>query len=808
MENILKNLVSQPQSPEQMCVTLKLVVKALEEERKIQEELRRTKEIELEILRFREHPNPPASRRLSTSPAVGPPDSSGSFDLAYRAPSVSVPRPPDCLDATQPNPHHQHSPGPANAFHQTHRHTAQLDQRTHFPPPPNMPPSAAPQGIPENGPSIAPSLTAVSVDPGRDHRPSGYFVDSQWVTLIEPPSEMFPSTLYPMVLSNPGASALPGTADSVPSPFNLDLTATTMPEIVNQSYLFSNQFSTPIFPPSFDHTYSNSPVSSPIDPYVDSALGGSKSHAVRPHLAPGASGPHHTSFQHLESHSAASDASSLAILEGNSIRAVDRPVSTLVRPPTLFSAHPAAASSTLSAPTLLNQPSASRPPLPLSKDRESAISRKAAPEEDCICERCREKIATRIIHMDWRSPEGGSGHYIELVCNRCEDPRDLAAPGVVALTNKKKRALDDNFECNICKRRLGRGGIRSVEGSKPIENREGRQYDSPDMKIEIVCNSCKERYRFCTECGGGGKFRTGKYRPVDLFPAGRRTCRLTHVRLSGASVTIVVYKAPQELTNNLLEDTHGVHIDGFYGLYAAPEIMESSTMLQNFASIHHEAEGLWDRAEALLRKESEQQGCRRYLSVAYMSNHHGKVRGATKKKISAKETGAGPSYTGTSPSDPAAPSASSPAPPSLPATDRIQVAYSIAQWDKSKGALFYANGYVRTTTISTLNILRELDERILDRAQAEAAQPCDGVTYPPITILWLLVRNEHVRLQAYFERMGFRLLADFMKSFPDTDQSIFEREVHVPRELFLTMVTTVSEFKASGVQDRLKGSWR
>ncbi|KAJ3326928.1 hypothetical protein HDU76_012500 [Blyttiomyces sp. JEL0837] len=46
--------------------------------------------------------------------------------------------------------------------------------------------------------------------------------------------------------------------------------------------------------------------------------------------------------------------------------------------------------------------------------------------------------------------------------------------------------------------------------------------------VEIVCASCRVKY----ECGGGGKFRTGKYRPVELFPNNRRTCILSHARIS------------------------------------------------------------------------------------------------------------------------------------------------------------------------------------------------------------------------------------------------------------------------------------
>jgi hypothetical protein len=52
----------------------------------------------------------------------------------------------------------------------------------------------------------------------------------------------------------------------------------------------------------------------------------------------------------------------------------------------------------------------------------------------------------------------------------------------------------------------------------------------PPFSVEVVCSYCRSHFAFCSDCGGGGKHRTGKYRPVQLFLPGRRTCKLSHVR--------------------------------------------------------------------------------------------------------------------------------------------------------------------------------------------------------------------------------------------------------------------------------------
>ncbi|KAJ3128623.1 hypothetical protein HK101_005370, partial [Irineochytrium annulatum] len=49
----------------------------------------------------------------------------------------------------------------------------------------------------------------------------------------------------------------------------------------------------------------------------------------------------------------------------------------------------------------------------------------------------------------------------------------------------------------------------------------------------------------CSSCGGGSTLRTGKWRPKQMFEAGRKTCSLSHVRVGNPSgFRVITYRIP------------------------------------------------------------------------------------------------------------------------------------------------------------------------------------------------------------------------------------------------------------------------
>lgn len=66
---------------------------------------------------------------------------------------------------------------------------------------------------------------------------------------------------------------------------------------------------------------------------------------------------------------------------------------------------------------------------------------------------------------------------------------------------KRNRRTDDvtaPTTCDCCGRQLGVGGIVARNGRSAIQ-----------FSVEVVCVACVDRYRRCTDCGGGGGSRLG-----------------------------------------------------------------------------------------------------------------------------------------------------------------------------------------------------------------------------------------------------------------------------------------------------------
>lgn len=80
--------------------------------------------------------------------------------------------------------------------------------------------------------------------------------------------------------------------------------------------------------------------------------------------------------------------------------------------------------------------------------------------------------------------------------------------------------------CDVCLRDVATGSVVANDQQTNIE-----------FQIEIVCSRCDDRYRRCSDCGGGGGARlgVGKWRSKELFTNGRKTCSLSHLRLGALS---------------------------------------------------------------------------------------------------------------------------------------------------------------------------------------------------------------------------------------------------------------------------------
>ncbi|TPX60010.1 hypothetical protein PhCBS80983_g02073 [Powellomyces hirtus] len=429
--------------------------------------------------------------------------------------------------------------------------------------------------------------------------------------------------------------------------------------------------------------------------------------------------------------------------------------------------------------------------------RETQSSRKKIEEEAVYCKDCEKLTATFVLHYEKKHNMHGTKFTVELICSRCEGHLGLSEPpttlAATSTANTRKRTHDDfKIDCEICKRRIGSGGFKFAgngdvhglgSGGKLRDDDGIMVADAMNFRVEPICAPCKSKYRLCTECGGGGKFRTGKYRPVELFAANRRTCNVSHVRIGGAPLHFEVFAAPFELTEKIMSESREVHMDGFSGLYMCPEIIEvPDGTLDSYDKIATWAFEGWKGAETLIRHDAEKsRGLRKYVAAVYVDAQQNRMRGSTVKRIQATYN------TATASEEPEA-----------PATLRFQVGYMFAEWDIANGALLLANGYIRTMNVSTLPILRGMAERILRRAMADqrcmAQDPSISPTPPALNHIWLLSRKQHARLTSMTERLGFVPLDEYLKLFPHVDKNIFLRDIHVPRSLFLEVICSVPEY--------------
>ncbi|KAI8922200.1 hypothetical protein DFJ77DRAFT_15509 [Powellomyces hirtus] len=81
------------------------------------------------------------------------------------------------------------------------------------------------------------------------------------------------------------------------------------------------------------------------------------------------------------------------------------------------------------------------------------------------------------------------------------------------LMSKKRHAdfasRDAPVPCDVCKNVCAAGGFRRATSTD--------EWCAPDFAVEVNCAKCREKYPLCSDCGGGGKFRTGKWRPVQML---------------------------------------------------------------------------------------------------------------------------------------------------------------------------------------------------------------------------------------------------------------------------------------------------
>ncbi|KZP01047.1 hypothetical protein CALVIDRAFT_474988 [Calocera viscosa TUFC12733] len=241
-------------------------------------------------------------------------------------------------------------------------------------------------------------------------------------------------------------------------------------------------------------------------------------------------------------------------------------------------------------------------------------SKKLLLEQLASCASCGQGIAKLLLRGTKQELDDAFDmHYL---CTHC-------APAVPAQQGVRKRVKQTEdctlpTVCDVCLRTRGRGGI--------VPRREGSVLQ---FAVEVVCLPCTEKYKRCSDCGGGsGRLGVGKWRCKELFDEGRKTCNLSHARLGTGELELAVWEVPDDVDQELQIETVLNACENLWKenvlRMAVPEILDSDAEsplgLKTFQDIQDKIlQHGWPAREFVMRDETYS-GQRKYLALTWAKN--------------------------------------------------------------------------------------------------------------------------------------------------------------------------------------------
>ncbi|KAI9101857.1 hypothetical protein DFS34DRAFT_591682 [Phlyctochytrium arcticum] len=262
-------------------------------------------------------------------------------------------------------------------------------------------------------------------------------------------------------------------------------------------------------------------------------------------------------------------------------------------------------------------------------------------ERESFCVACFKPLAR--LQLYGSDAQMAADRYVsDVTCMACtaQSSGPLDEP---VLKSRRKRLWRNPRErvvrCDVCKGDLGVGGFRVVRGEdvavvdelerrikeaneanvaltaisdtppdasheKPKSVTDGirGEWIEPEFGSEYICLVCCAKYAFCTECGGGNKHRTGKWRPIQLFASSRKTCLLPHIRLGNGPFEYTTWNIPAELfrvhdanfIDQLLRSIRALYVEGKLVVLATPRYMEQGENIGSWEQLMKRTQ-LWEK---------------------------------------------------------------------------------------------------------------------------------------------------------------------------------------------------------------------
>ncbi|SCV73731.1 BQ2448_6161 [Microbotryum intermedium] len=355
--------------------------------------------------------------------------------------------------------------------------------------------------------------------------------------------------------------------------------------------------------------------------------------------------------------------------------------------------------------------------------------------------------------------------------------RDVAAvvidPPVEVSRNLPAHIKKQAFTCDICDRMIGAGQITSAT-----------MQTLPSFTVEVLCLNCIAKYKPCSDCGGGGgRLTPGRWRCKELFPAGRRTCQLSHARnpplFDMKFETLSIVDIHPDKLDQLEARCRLVYFDTRLRSTARPEVLETGDSLAlTFQEAENQCIDQWNLLSSLLREDIEESRLiRRYVALHSATPH----RRRAKSKAKTRDDG-----TEVCPS-----SASQPDEEEAPTREKEVTGFSLIEHDLVKGVLFYAvimpwavsGEAFEATSILVSNSIRKIQG---DLEYLNALRRRQGLAeYPKLSAMWSLTPFQKVsRMSQSVTRRHFMFFHNYLGAHPETDITAFPpfRKTHIPNQ--------------------------
>ncbi|KAI8820147.1 uncharacterized protein EV422DRAFT_80681 [Fimicolochytrium jonesii] len=235
-----------------------------------------------------------------------------------------------------------------------------------------------------------------------------------------------------------------------------------------------------------------------------------------------------------------------------------------------------------------------------------------AKKVEIACRVCGESLG--VAHL-YAAADIANRHVQDYACKRCAQGTAWDDKKTQRQVMQKKRHAqfeprDAPARCDICKNVCAAGGFRRTTDDDGGGKREA--WIAASCAIELNCKACLNKYALCSDCGAGGKFRAGRWRPLEMFVEGRATCSLSHKRLGNVKSKVAVWHLWDENHSSspatrlciddlpaptwaLIQATKQCVVEGTFKFLGCPQWMENNPEVNSWHMLNHTAHAWAER---------------------------------------------------------------------------------------------------------------------------------------------------------------------------------------------------------------------